>query len=317
MKKKILVLGGSGYIGGLVVDLLENSNIFEPYVYDNLLYEERYLKPVPFIYGDIKNTDKIVDLCEKHKFDSIIVLAALVGDAACNINHKLTEEVNCKAVADICDKVPKNIHLIFASTCSVYGANDNLVSEDSPTKPLSAYASTKLRAEKHMTNRGATIFRLGTVYGIGDNYSRIRADLVVNTLTIKAFVEGEITVNGGAQYRPIISVMDIAEYMFEACKGKVAGLYNLGYKNVQISKLADDILVVMPTTIINKIDQMYQDERNYKVSTDLVNANFTYRPHVTVQQEISKLYNLLKQGRIKDPSSVNYNNGLFLAQKRL
>jgi len=320
-RKKILVLGGAGYIGGLVVDQLQQAG-FDPYVYDSLLYEERYLKPVTFINGDVRDTKKIYDLHRQHKFDCFVVLAALVGDPACNVNQKLTEEINYESVKNLCLEMPSDVadvHFIFASTCSVYGANDKLMSETSPAKPLSSYASTKLRAEKHMLDKGATVFRLGTVYGVGDHYSRIRADLVVNTLTIKAFTEGEITVNGGAQYRPIISVTDIAGYMTEACKRKdeVKGLYNLGYRNVQIFELADDILAIMPNTKVNKIDQMFQDERNYKVNTDLVNSKFTYKPHITVEEEVKKLYNLLKDGRIKDPHSINYNNGLFLAQRRI
>jgi len=319
MKKKILVLGGAGYIAGYLVDLLNDSEEFEPYVYDNLLYEDRYLKPVSFFYGDIRDCNKICDLYNKYQFNSIVILAALVGDSACAVNPSLTEKVNYEAVKNICRVIPDDVHMVFMSTASVYGTNESVVTEKSETKPLSCYASTKLKAEKPMLARGATVFRLGTVYGVGDTYSRIRADLVVNTLTIKAFVEGEITLNGGEQYRPIISARDVAEYIFEACKRRkeVSGLYNLCYKNVKIVDLADEILKVFPNIKVNKIDQMFQDERNYKVNTELADSVFEYRPHFTVQEEIERLYFLLKEGRIKDPLNINYNNGLFLSQNRL
>lgn len=51
--KKVLVLGGCGYIGGLVVDYLRDSS-FEPFVYDNLLYEDRFLKDVDFCFRGYK-----------------------------------------------------------------------------------------------------------------------------------------------------------------------------------------------------------------------------------------------------------------------
>lgn len=315
---KVLVIGGCGYVGGVVVDTLKQFEHIV-HVYDKLLYEDRYLKPIPFIYGDIQDYRKICELHQKEKYNVVIILAALVGDAACNLNPSLTEKVNYKAISNLCKQLPKDVHLVWTSTCSVYGANEKVVDETSKPNPLSCYASTKLKAEKPMLDRGATVFRLGTVYGTGDNYSRIRADLVVNTLTIKAFTEKEITVNGGNQFRPIISVRDIAGYIQEACeRGKeVSGLYNIAYENVQISELADDILEVLPDIKVNKVDQMFQDDRNYQVSTLKAEKTFTYKPHFTVQEEVLRLYNLLKDGRIKDPSNINYVNGLFLAQRRL
>jgi UDP-glucose 4-epimerase len=48
MKNKVLLVGGAGYIGGLTADYLIREG-FDVTVYDNLLYEERYLKEVNFI----------------------------------------------------------------------------------------------------------------------------------------------------------------------------------------------------------------------------------------------------------------------------
>jgi nucleoside-diphosphate-sugar epimerase len=70
------------------------------------------------------------------------------------------------------------------STCSVYGAQDIELDETSPTNPLSAYAESKLAAEKYLENKNSLIFRLGTLFGEGDLFSRIRLDLVVNVLTV-------------------------------------------------------------------------------------------------------------------------------------
>jgi len=58
MAKKVLVVGGAGYIGGALIDRLMKSKI-DFAVYDNLLYENRYLKPVNFIYGDVRDTEKL------------------------------------------------------------------------------------------------------------------------------------------------------------------------------------------------------------------------------------------------------------------
>ncbi len=189
--KKVLVVGGSGYIGGLTCDYLIRDG-FDVTVYDNLLYENRYLKDVKFIYGDIRDTEKLYEI--SNDFDVIVLMAALVGDPACSVDPSLTEEINFKSIKNFCDVVLPNKHLIFMSTCSVYGAQEGLLNEESPTNPLSSYASTKLAAEKYILEKGGTVFRLGTVFGLGDTYSRLRMDLVVNVITMKAVKENTLVI---------------------------------------------------------------------------------------------------------------------------
>ena len=96
------------------------------------------------------------------------------------------------------------------STCSVYGAQEALLDETSPLYPLSLYARTKQWSEEILTDTDALIFRLGTLHGISDEFSRIRFDLVVNTLVMRAFAHGKINVFGGKQYRPMLHVRDAA-----------------------------------------------------------------------------------------------------------
>ena len=52
---KILVVGGAGYVGGAVTDLLLQDSNNEIIVYDALLYESLYQKNVKFVYGDIRD----------------------------------------------------------------------------------------------------------------------------------------------------------------------------------------------------------------------------------------------------------------------
>ena len=78
----ILVVGGAGYVGGGIVDKLKQTHNVT--VYDSLIYEESYRKDVNFVYGDIRNHDKLLPLLKEN--DAVIWLAALVGDGACSIN---------------------------------------------------------------------------------------------------------------------------------------------------------------------------------------------------------------------------------------
>ena len=88
---KILVVGGAGYIGGYLVDQLLDKG-YDPIVYDNILYEDRYLKDVPFIRGDIRDTNKLVKAAQG--CDVVVLAAALVGDPACSIDKDLTDKIN-------------------------------------------------------------------------------------------------------------------------------------------------------------------------------------------------------------------------------
>jgi nucleoside-diphosphate-sugar epimerase len=201
---KILVVGGAGYVGGGIVDTLSKEN--EITVYDSLIYESAYRKDVNFIYGDIRDYKKINSIL--NNFDAVVWLAALVGDGACSINPTLTHEINSETVKNLVKNF--NGKIIFLSTCSVYGAQEGVLDENSEVNPLSEYASSKLIAEKYLEESDAIIFRLGTLFGISDQFSRIRLDLVVNILTTKALVDKKMSVFGGDQWRPLLHVKDVA-----------------------------------------------------------------------------------------------------------
>lgn len=313
MNKKVLLVGGAGYIGGLTCDYLIRDG-FDVTVYDNLLYENRFLKDVNFIYGDIRDTERLYEISKD--FDTIVLMAALVGDPACSVDHKLTEEINFQAIKNFCEVVSPNKHLVFMSTCSVYGAQDGLLNEESGTNPLSSYASTKLAAEKYILEKNGTIFRLGTVFGLGDTYSRLRMDLVVNVLTMKAIKDGEITINGGEQWRPIIAVKDIAEYVTEVCKMRYPGIFVLSKENVIIKELGERIVDVIPETKINYTEISFQDARNYKVDNSKSLEVFKYKAKVTVEEEVLRMVKMFKEGRVMDPEDKVYHNGAFLKNKK-
>lgn len=307
--KKVLIVGGCGYIGGYTTDLLSQSNL-DVTIYDNLLYEDRFLKDVKFIKGDIRNTEFLLKVADK--FDIVVLLAALVGDPACSVDQELTSQINYDSIKKFCNGVSDEKHIIFMSTCSVYGAQDGLLSEDSPTNPLSTYASTKLKSEQHVLNKNGTIFRLGTVFGLGDAHSRLRMDLVVNVLTMRAILYNEITINGGEQWRPIISVVDIANYILEACLEGHRGIFVLSKENVIIKELGEKVAKLIPNTKVKYTEISFQDARNYKVDNSKSLNTFNYKPEVTVEDEVLKIKKLLEENRIKDPMQQVYHNGNFL-----
>lgn len=303
---KVLLVGGAGYVGGAIADLLRKKH--EVIIYDNLLYEENYLKPCNFVFGDIRDNKKIL---KYYKWADIVIwTAALVGDGACSINPDITIDINVNTVKFLVKNFNKKI--IFFSTCSVYGARKGVLDETSPTNPLSLYAHSKLQAEKILSSKNCIIFRLGTLFGIGDLFSRIRMDLVVNTLVAKAIYKKEITIFGGEQYRPLLHVKDVARAVNLAIKSKKKGVYNLHYKNLIIHQIADKIKQNFKNLKINKINMKFEDLRNYSVSSEKVKKDLKFKPKYDLKFGIKELKDLLNQKRIKDISNPRYTNQLYL-----
>lgn len=314
MNKKVLIVGGAGYIGGYTTDYLIEKG-YDVCVFDNLIYETRYLKDVNFIYGDIRDTDEVIRAAKD--YNVVILMAALVGDPACAVDVTLTDEINHVAIKNICQRLDKTKHVIFLSTCSVYGAQLDILDEDSPTNPLSAYASTKLLAEKYVTERHGTIFRLGTVYGLGDTYSRIRLDLVVNVLAMKAVFEKKIHIFGGEQWRPLICVKDIAGYLEEAIKRNIRGTYILSEGNYTMKALGELMKDIFDDIDFNLTDISFEDARNYRVMAKKAGSTFNYIPLQNIRTEVLKMKKIFEEHRISDINDESYHNGNFIKNKWL
>ena len=226
----VLVTGGAGYVGGALTDRLLMTD-HDVRVFDSLLYEECYRKPVPFVLGDVRDPEALQPHLDWA--DVVVWLAALVGDPACSLNPELALSLNRDSIRYLIDHFDGRI--LFPSTCSVYGAADGMLEEGSPVKPLSIYAESKLEAEAILEGRDAMSFRLGTLFGISDTYSRIRMDLVVNVLTARAHKHGQISVFGGEQYRPLLHVSDVAEAITQNIDTDHTGVFNLHNVNMRIT----------------------------------------------------------------------------------
>ena len=308
-ENKIIIVGGAGYIGGYLTDIIcKNSNVT---VADNLLYENRFLKDVDFINFDIKNYDENLKQT-LNKYDIIIWLAAIVGDGACEVDKRITKIVNEDSVKWLVDNF-QNKKIVFTSTCSVYGINDDLIGEEALPNPLSTYAETKIKAEQYIMNNHSNylIYRLGTLYGIGDAFARIRLDLVVNYLTYLATHDKPLTVFGGNQWRPLLHVKDVGHAIKYGIENNLKGLYNLSSKNIIIKDIANQIKNYIPNTTINYVDIKTQDARNYRVKNDKI-LSTGWKPLFNINDGIKEINFILKTNRIKNPLDIIYHNANFL-----
>lgn len=308
---RVLIVGGAGYVGGAVTDLLAETG-HEMRVFDALLYEEDYRKRVPFICGDVRDRKKLLACLDWA--DAVVWLAAIVGDGACALNPDIATEINQVSV----EWLAKNYdgRIVFISTCSVYGAQDKELDEESPINPLSVYAATKLAAEKALAGKNAITFRLGTLFGVGDLFSRIRLDLVVNTLVVRAAVDGVIRVFGGDQFRPLLHVRDAARAAIANLETSHTGIFNLNKQNVRIIDLAYQVRNHFPDIEIERTEMKFQDARNYRVNSEKAARVFGFQPGESIDSGIEEVKDLVVNGRIKDVNNPRYTNQLFLERFR-
>lgn len=302
----ILVVGGAGYVGGGIVDKLSKDH--EVTVYDSLIYETSYRKKVNFILGDIRDSSKLNSIL--NDFDVVVWLAALVGDGACAINPELTDEINTESVKNLVQNFDKRI--VFLSTCSVYGAQDGILTESSDTNPLSEYASSKLKAEEHLKDSNALIFRLGTLFGISDEFSRVRLDLVVNILTAKALIDKKISVFGGDQWRPLLHVNDVSNAINHCLNTDVTGIYNLHHKNYKIIDIAKEIEKKVKDVEVEVTPMSFEDARNYQVSSQKLLDETGFEASIELIKGVNEIYDLIFHNRIKDITDPRYSNQNFL-----
>lgn len=307
---KTLIVGGAGYVGGHLVDRLMRYQ-HDITVYDNLVYENHYLRQVPFVFGDVRDREKLSSILPE--YDIVVWLAAIVGDGACLIDPFLTQAINEDAVKWLVDNYDGKI--IFPSTCSVYGINNELIDETALPNPISIYAKTKLAAEQYIVNNAKEylVFRLGTLFGLGDENSRIRLDLVVNLLAKKAALGESLTVFGGQQWRPLLHVKDTSAAILYAMGNHITGLYNLSYKNYTIKEIAQEIVNILKNVDIKYEDSKFEDQRNYRVNCEKF-EKLGWKPSYTLKEGILEIYQTIKDGRLKDTESVLYSNEYSLGK---
>lgn len=318
-----LVVGGAGYIGStLVRQLIARGHHVR--ILDSLIYGDDAIAGilghpnVELHTGDCRNIQSVISAMDG--VQSVVHLAAIVGDPACDLDHKAAREINYAATRMLVEvaKGYKVASFLFASSCSVYGATEDLMQEDSPTIPLSVYAQTKIDSEAALLQAcdadfQPIIVRLATVFG---NSWRPRFDLVVNLLTAKAHAEQMITIYNGEQWRPFIHVTDVANGMItllNAPRQVVGGqIFNLGDSrmNYTLRQVAEAIQAEYPATSVHHIDNT--DRRNYRVSFDKVKNSTGFQCARDLQYGIRELKTALMNGSIADYRDVRYHNQRFL-----
>ena len=319
----VLVVGGAGYIGSLLVErLLEKG--YRVRVLDSLLYGDEPLRPVrshpnfELIAGDCRNIQDVVRAVRG--VESIIHLAAIVGDPACDQDRGRALETNYAATRMLIEIAKGHgvSRLVFASSCSVYGATDVEMDENAAVMPISLYGRTKVDSERALLEAKSDTFhpiilRFATVFGLG---YRPRFDLVVNLLTAKAHQDGLITIYNGQQWRPFIHVRDLVEAIVRVLESPVrlvsGEVFNVGDTrlNHTLTEVAGVIRDAFPGVRVEHVDN--SDRRNYRVNFDKLLTRTGFRARYTLRDGVEEIRKAFDERLITDYTDLRYSNQRYL-----
>ena len=270
--KNILVLGSEGFLGStLVPNLLKSGNTVVGI--DKCFFGRNNPKINGFkFYKKDYNT-----LSTKFfsSFDFIVDLVNISNDPASELNKKFTNITNYSNKIKLFNKIKNNSELsryIYMSSCSVYGNNKDLITENSQPKPISLYSKLCLKYENYLKSKKKlpfTIMRLGTLYGWSN---RMRYDIAINKIIRDMIFLKKIEILGGTQIRFFchneFACRVINKIISENNSKTLNKVFNIGNFNTNIIKLSAKILKLTKFKGVSVFHETNTiDKRSYKVST--------------------------------------------------
>ena len=305
--KKVLILGGAGYIGTRLSNHLSTRMGYKVHVIDNFWFGDNLTKSISKEKKSLWNI-KPEDLTT---YDAVLFLAGLSNDPMAMFRPDLNFIENSSApmyLAFIAKEAGVK-RFICASSCSVYGFTKNkTLNESSLVKPAYAYGISKLQCERGLEtleddNFKPIVFRKGTVGGWSQ---KMRYDLVVNTMLKSAFTTQKIVVNNPKIWRPLVDIRDVIQGYQKALEAdlNVSGIYNLSGGNMTIGQLGEAIHGELRKRgyVVDLVINENNDVRNYKVSTEKIEDELGFKAQFTPLDSLAEILDNM------DPLSYNFDS---------
>lgn len=289
---KIVVTGALGHIGSyLIRDFPQRVQGAEILMIDNLstqryasLFNLGHSANYRFVEGDILGMD-LAPLLE----GAAVIHLAGATDAAGSLKNRKAIEENLgltKRVAEAC--IESGASMLFPSTTSVYGTQEDTVDEDcrpEDLKPQSPYAETKLREEELLQELGASrnlryvICRLGTICGTSPG---MRFHTAVNKFCWQAVMGQPVTVWRTAyeQKRPYLDLFDAARAIEFIVRKDLFDrrIYNVLSVNSTVREIVEIIRRFIPDLQVESTESKIMNQLSYEVSNQRFrNLDFEFK----------------------------------------
>lgn len=281
---RILLTGHLGYLGSVMaarfVEAGHQVTGLDAGYFDECLFTEPLAaaRSIPELRKDLRS----LDAADLEGYDAVVHLAALSNDPLGNLNEDWTMAINHRAAVRLAElaRAAGVGRFLLSSSCIMYGAASVAdVNEDSPLDPRTAYARSKVEAERGIAALATSAFspvflRNGTVYGISP---RMRFDTVLNSLAGAAVTTGRVTIQGdGAPWRPVVHIEDVAQVFLAALAAPRERLHNQALNaaaasvNHQVIDLARAVAAAVPGVTLECLGQPEADRRTYKANFDKI-----------------------------------------------
>jgi nucleoside-diphosphate-sugar epimerase len=310
--KRIIVTGAGGYVGVPLCQSLLDHN-YEVVALDRYFFGLDKMNGISdhpnlvIVKDDIRSCDPGIF----RDVDAVLDLAGLSNDATAEIDPELTLSINHRGSERFAREAKKHgvERYVYASSASVYGAGarESLVETDS-LAPQTDYAKSKVAIEEVLEELKSesfcpVILRNATIFGLAP---RMRFDLAINIMTLRAWKERVIYVmGGGEQWRPFVHVSDVVAaflLVMDAPSKTVHGqIFNVGSseQNYQIKQLAHFVQNVVPNVAVHVIPDS-PDKRTYNISFSKIEKVLGYKTLFPVQEGIVEIKEALEKGTL-DP----------------
>lgn len=335
LPQHVLVTGGAGYIGSLLTGELLRLGA-KVTVVDELLFGGESLlgylnhPNFHFVKGNVWEPRTIRNAVHDDwpVPEAIIHLAAIVGFPACQaVGRQVAWRYNVEATERVYEQaaILGVKRMVLASTYSNYGLSSDgePVNEESPLRPQSLYAETKIAAERYLLgqkdgNCTCLIFRLATLYGISP---RTRFDLILNQFVLDAYTKRELLIYQRGYSRSFIHIRDVVQAFIlglTAPDDKIRGqVYNVGSDKGNHTKdeIVSMVLQRLPETVVQYKDMTFGgDMRDIKVSFAKIHKELGFETQYTAEDGVREVLHAIRTGLINNPQDQHYRNAQFIVQ---
>lgn len=311
MSKRVLAVGGAGYVGSVLVPLLARHG-HDVIVIDQLWFGNHLPESIEVIQRDFFD----LTTNDLESFDTVIFLAGLSNDPMADWSPRDNFIANAAGPAFLAymAKQAGVRRFIHGGSCSVYGNSPaGIVTENAPTISDFPYGLSKVSGEAASLmmadgNFSVISLRKGTVCGWSP---RMRFDLIINAMVRDALTFGKINVNNAAIWRPILSIKDAARVYLAAveCEDSISGVFNVANGNYQVGRVAFEVQQYVLSMFqkdveINHLNRT--EKRDYRVSTNKIKQTIGFEPEDAL---IDIIYDVLEHWvHVKEPFHARYSN---------
>lgn len=246
---RVLLVGGHGYLGSAVADLLAPDPTYELITVSRDGTSRHGRLSIPFT--------TLPSLFPGDRDEQSVLVWMLAGDR----HH---EDQHLARLLDVLFNTER-IRMVYVSSCAVYGHAEVVCDESTPPQPLNAYAAVKARCEQIVTASplASCVLRLATIHG-HPGAGELKQS--VHRLLHQA-AQGAVHVYAPTNWRPFIQRDEAARAVDRAIRGpRLTGIYNLVYDHATFGTVAGYAAGLFGAQL--HVDHSRADPRSYRVTSD-------------------------------------------------